>query len=191
MTKTILLAATAALAALSLAGCDKAGDSGSRGPKTMEQAKEEAAKLEQPKPGLYKQTRTITKFEIPGAPPTAAAQMQAAMAKARESNFCMTPEMANQGFRDVVDKIGKGKDCKYDRFAVSGGRIDALLHCENATQGKGTITIAGTVGEEGSDITVAVDQQGGQAPMANAKIAIHVVSQRIGECTGPEKAPAK
>lgn len=188
MTKTIFLTAAAMLAVSTLAGCDKAGDSGS-GPKSMEQAKAEAAKLDRPKPGLYKQSMTITKFEIPGAPPEMAAQVQAAMTKAQESNFCMTAEMANQGFRDMFEKVGQGSECKYDRFEVSGGRLDALLQCENPVQGKGTITMAGKVGEEGSDINVAVEQRGGQAPMANAKIAMHLVSQRIGECTGNEKAP--
>jgi hypothetical protein len=181
MTKHILLlgaAALAALAALSLAGCDKAD----KGPKTMEQAKQEAAQLERPKPGLYKQSMTITKFEIPGAPPQMAAQMQAAMSKAQEHDFCMTEQMANEGFRDMFDKVGKGGECKYDRFDVTGGKLDALLLCENQAQGKGTITLAGKVGEEGSDVTVAIDQQGGQAPMANAKIAMHLVSQRIGDC---------
>lgn len=191
MTKTILLTAAAMLAVSTLAGCDKAGDSGSGGPKSMEQAKEEAAKLERPKPGLYKQSMTITKFEIPGAPPEMAAQIQAAMTKAQESNFCMTEEMANQGFRDMFDKVGKDGECKYERFDVSGGRLDALLHCENAAQGKGTITLAGKVGEEGSDVNVAVEQVGGQAPMANAKIAMHLVSQRVGDCTGNEKVLGK
>lgn len=190
MTTTFRLAA-AMLALGALAGCDKAGDSGAGGPKSMEQAKQEAAKLERPKPGLYKQTMTITKFEIPGAPPAAAAQMQAAMSKAQEHEFCMTAEMANQGFRDMFDKVGKNGACKYDRFEVSGGRIDALLHCQNAAEGKGTITMAGTVGEDGSDVTVAVDQQGGRTPMANAKIAMHMVSQRVGECTGGGQAPGK
>jgi hypothetical protein len=187
MTKKILITAAAVLAASTLGGCDKAD----KGPKSMEQAKAEAAQLERPKPGLYKQAMTITKFEVPGAPPQMAAQMQAAMSKAQESNFCMTAEMANQGFRDMFDKVGKNGECKYDRFDVSGGKLDALLHCENATQGKGTITLAGTVGEEGSDVVVSVDQQGGRAPMANAKIAMHVVSQRIGECTGNEKVLGK
>jgi hypothetical protein len=187
MTKTILLTAAATLAALSLTGCDNAD----KGPKSMEQAKEEAAKLDRPKPGLYKQSMTITKFEIPGAPPEMAAQIQAAMTKAQESNFCMTPEMADQGFRDMFDKVGKDGECKYERFDVSGGRLDALLHCENAAQGKGTITMAGKVGEEGSDVNVAVEQVGGQAPMANAKIAMHLVSQRVGDCTGNEKVLGK
>jgi predicted small lipoprotein YifL len=187
MTKTILLTAAAVLAVATLAGCDRSD----KGPKSMEQAKEEAAKLERPKPGLYKQSMTITKFEIPGAPPEMAAQIQAAMTKAQESNFCMTAEMANQGFRDMFDKVGKDGECKYERFDVSGGALDALLHCENATQGKGTITMTGKVGEEGSDVNVAVEQVGGQAPMANAKIAMHLVSQRIGECTGSEKVLGK
>ncbi|MEO5587075.1 MAG: DUF3617 domain-containing protein [Novosphingobium sp.] len=192
MTKLIsrqpmLCAAAATLAVLALAGCDKAD----KGPKTMEQAKAEAAQLERPKPGLYKQTMTITKFEIPGAPPGMAAQIQAAMAKAQAHDFCMTAEMANQGFRDMFDKVGKGGECKYERFDVSGGQLDAVLNCANANEGKGVITMAGKVGEEGSDITVGIDQQGGKTPMANAKIAMHLVSQRVGECTGNEPGLAK
>src|ERR1700712_4753104 len=170
MKNTILFTAVAVMAISTLAGCDKAD----KGPKTMEQAKQEAATLDRPKPGLYKQSLSIAKFELPGAPPGAAAQMQAAMGKAQESNFCMTAEMANQGFRDMFDKVGKSGDCKYDRFTVSGGELDALLHCENAAQGKGTITMVGKVGEEGSDINVAIDQQGGRPPMANAKIGMHL-----------------
>ena len=173
-----LLIGAAALATLSLAGCKKADT----GPKTMEQAKEEAAKLDRPKPGFYKQSMTITKFEIPGAPPEMAKQMQAAMTKAQEHTFCLTPEMAYQGFREMFDKIGKQGECKYDRFDVSGGKLDAVLQCQNAREGKGTITMNGTVTGEGSDVNVAVDQQGGQAPMANTKIAMHLVSQRVGDC---------
>jgi hypothetical protein len=178
MTKPILFAATAMLAALSLSACGKSDT----GPKTMDQAKEEAAKLERPKPGLYTQAMTVTKFEIPGAPPEMAEAMKGAMAKAQEHQFCLTAEMAEKGFRDMFDKVGGQGECKYDRFDVSGGKIDAVLQCANAAEGKGTITMAGTVGEEGSDVNVTVAQQGGKAPMANANIAMHLVSKRIGDC---------
>jgi hypothetical protein len=201
MTKTIFLTATAMLAISMLAGCNKAdksapgaaqsteqGQSTLQG-KSMEEAKAEAAKLDRPKPGLYKQSLSITKIEIPGAPPGTAAQMQAAMSKADESSLCITAEMADKGFRDMFDKASKSGDCKYDRFDVSGGKVDALLHCENPDRGKGTIAMSGTVGAEGSDITVSIDQQGGPPPMANAKIGMHLVSQRVGECTGTEKTP--
>ena len=65
---------------------------------------------------------------------------------------------------------------------MSGGRLDAVLQCQNAQDGKGTITMAGKVEKEGSDVTVSIDQQGGQAPMGNAKIAMHMESQRVGDC---------
>lgn len=182
MTKPILLApmlfGAATLAVLSLSACGKSDT----GPKTMDQAKQEAAKLERPKPGLYSQSMTISKFEIPGAPPEVAKAMQGAMTKAQEHQFCLTAEMAEQGYREMFDKVGGNGGCKYDRFDVSGGKIDAVLKCANATEGQGTITMSGTVSEEGSDVNVSVDQQGGKAPMANTKIAMHVTSKRIGDC---------
>lgn len=181
-TKPILLAAAATLAALSLASCGKSGEKADGGPKTSEQAKQEAAKLDRPKPGQYSQTMTITKFEIPGAPPEVSKQLGTAMQKAQEHSFCLTEEMASQGYRDMFDKVGKDGECKYDRFDVSGGRLDAVIHCENPREGKGTITMSGTVSEEGSDVNVALDQTGGQGPMSNAKIAMHLVSHRTGDC---------
>lgn len=187
MTKPIFFAATAALAVLSLSACGKSDS----GPKTMDQAKEEAAKLERPKPGLYMQSMTVSKFEIPGAPPEMAEAMKGAMSKAQEHQFCLTAEMAEKGYRDMFDKVGGQGECKYDRFDVSGGKIDAVLQCANANEGKGTITMAGTVSEEGSDVTVSVVQQGGKAPMANAKIAMHLVSKRIGDCPGDATGAGK
>lgn len=179
MTKKPILLAVAALALpLALAACDKAD----KGPKTMDEAKKEATQLDRPKPGLYKQSMTITKFELPGAPPEMAAQIQAAMQKAQEHEFCMTKEMADKGFQDMFDKVGNNGECTYDRFDVSGGKLDAALKCQNAAEGTGLITIAGKVGEEGSDVNVSVEQQGGKPPMNNTKLAMHVVSQRVGDC---------
>lgn len=168
----------AALAVLSLSACKKADT----GPKTPEQAKQEAAKLDRPKPGQYQQTMTITRFELPGAPPEVAKQFGQGMSQAQEHSFCLTPEMANQGYRDMFDKVGNKGECKYDRFDVSGGELNAVIHCENAHDGKGTITMSGKVSEEGSDVNVTLDQTGGQGPMNNTKIAMHVVSHRTGDC---------
>jgi hypothetical protein len=184
--KTAYLAAAAGLAVLSLTACDKAD----KGPKTMEQAKQEAAKLDRPKPGMYKQTMTVTQFEIPGAPPQAAAQLKNALGQKQDHSFCLTEAMSEGGFRDMFNKLGKDGACKYERFDVSGGKLDALLHCENAREGKGTIALAGAITAEGSDVTVSIDQQGGPAPMGNAKIGMHLVTERTGDCT-PEQAAKK
>ncbi|MCA1661444.1 MAG: DUF3617 domain-containing protein, partial [Novosphingobium sp.] len=63
MTRTLApLALFAALAGLT--ACDGAD----KGPKTMEEAKQEAAQMERPEPGQYKQSTKITRFDVPGAP---------------------------------------------------------------------------------------------------------------------------
>lgn len=176
--RTACLAAAAAFSLTLLGGCGKSDS----GPKSMDEAKEEAAKLERPRPGQYKQVMTVTEFEVPGAPPEMAAQFKTAMQQSQESGFCLTEKMAADGFRDMFQKVGENGDCRYDRFEVSGGKLDALLQCANKQEGKAAITLAGTVGAEGSDITVRIDQQGGQAPMTNARIGMHLVSQRTGDC---------
>ncbi len=50
--------AALALGMLALAGCNQAD----KGPKTMEEAKQEAAELERPEPGQYTQSMKVTKF---------------------------------------------------------------------------------------------------------------------------------
>lgn len=170
--------AATAFAALALAGCNQADT----GPKTMEEAQEEAAKLERPEPGQYSQTMKVTKFEVPDAPPEMAKQMQAAMGQAQTMEFCLTEEMSQKGFEEMFKEIGKGGECKYQRFTVSGGKLDALLECESAQEGKGTITMAGTVTSQGSDVSVEVDTKNPASPMGNSTIGMQMVSKRIGDC---------
>jgi len=165
-------------AALQLAGCDSANE----GPKTIEEAKEEAGKLERPRPGQYKQTMTVTRFELPGAPPGMAQHLKTAMGQSQEQEFCLTEQMSEQGFKDMFQKIGKGGECTYDRFDVSGDKLDAQLHCQSEAEGKAQFVLAGTVAPEGSDINVSIDTNNPKSPMGAARIGMHMVTQRIGDC---------
>jgi len=170
--------AALALAALALTGCGKADD----GPKTVEQAQQEATKLDRPEPGQYSQTMEVVKFEMPGAPPEMAKQMQTALGQRQNSVFCLTDKMAEEGFQNMFREIGKDGQCKYQRFSVAGGKLDAELACQSATEGKGTIKLAGTVGADGSDVTVEVDTTNPASPMGHTVIGMHLVSKRIGDC---------
>jgi hypothetical protein len=172
-------AATLALTALALAGCDKADT----GPKTMEEAQKEAAKLERPQPGLYSQTMKVTKFEVPDAPEAMKEQMKAAMEQAAQTTeFCLTKDMSDKGFEEMFRDIGKGGECKYQRFNVSGGKLDAVLDCESKEEGKGTITMAGNVGSDGSDVTVEINTANPASPVGNSVIGMQMVSKRTGDC---------
>ncbi|MDE8650185.1 DUF3617 domain-containing protein [Novosphingobium album (ex Liu et al. 2023)] len=183
--KRIVEMAGVALALSLLAGCGSK-ENADTGPKTMEQAKQEASKLDRPEAGQYKQTIEITRFEIPGMPKEQADQMKGMMQNAQVQEFCLTPAQAEQGFKDMFDKVGEGGECKYSRFDVSGGRIDAKMDCASKEQGTATFLLAGTVGPKGTDITVDVDQNNPKSPMGTAKIGMHMKTERTGEC-----APAK
>lgn len=175
--------AALALGALALTGCGQADT----GPKTMEEAQKEAAKLERPEPGQYSQTMKITKFDVPDAPPEFAKQMQAAMAQAQTMEFCLTEEMSQKGFEEMFKEVGKGGECKYERFTVSGGKLDALLECENKTEGKGTIKMAGTVTAQGSEVSVEIDTKNPASPMGNSTVGMQMISKRIGDCPATGK----
>lgn len=178
--KALFICGLAALA-LSLAACGKKQESS--GPKSMEEVKQEAAKLDRPSPGQYKQTMEIKKIDVPGMPPEAAGQMKAMMEKSQVREFCLTREDSEKGFRDMFKDMGKRDgQCTWARFDVSGGQIDAQMECQSTEGGKGVIKLAGTVSETGSDVTMDMDMSGARQPMGNMKMTMHMTTQRLGDC---------
>ena len=173
--RTILLVTAAALA---LAGCKKADT----GPKTMDEAKEEAANLERPEPGQYRQVTRITKFEVPGAPPQVVEQIRKMMESQNNNvTYCLTKEESDKGFEEMFKK-GREGNCSYDRFNASANTIDAVMRCDTGKGSKAKMTLAGTISATGSKVNVNVEQQSSQGAMGNANIAMAMETQRIGDC---------
>jgi hypothetical protein len=173
-----------ALATLALAACDSAD----KGPKTLDQAKAEAKRLERPEPGLYQQTMKFTKFDVPGAPKEMVEQIKGMMQGAGQSvKYCLTKAQSEKGFEDMFKKIGEG-ECKYERFDASSSTIDAILVCTNPRGGTARLAMAGTVSKTGSAVKVDVQQKDDKNPMGNATIAMDVSTKRIGDCP-PGGAP--
>lgn len=167
-------------AVLSLAACGSEKETS--GPKTMDEVKEEAAELDRPEPGEYKQTLEVTRFEVPGMPKEAADQMKQMLAAKQDDVICLTKADAEHGYRDMFKGVGRGKDCTYSRFDVDGGTIAAQMDCKSPQEGTATMTIDGKVSPAGSDVTVAMDVKDGQPPMGNMKMTMHMTTQRLGDC---------
>lgn len=174
----------AGLAALALAGCGSKDGAREGTPKSTEQIKQEAAKLEKPRAGEYRQVVEITRLEAPGMPAGAAEQMKAAMKASQQGSFCLTQADADRGFKDMFNDVGKGNQCTYSKFDVDGGTLDAQMECQSQQQGKAVMKINGTVAEDGSDVTVAMDTSGGPPPMGTMKMTMHMTTTRLGECKG-------
>ena len=166
---------------LSLGACGSSDESVA--PKSMEEVKQEAAKLERPRSGQYKQTVEVQELEVPGMPKEAADQMKAMMQKAQVREFCLTPEDAEKGYRDMFNDVGKqDEQCTYTRFNVDGGKLDAQMDCKAALGGTGVIKLNGSVSESGSDVTMTMNATGGQAPMGTMNMKMHMTTQRMGDC---------
>jgi hypothetical protein len=182
--RSVLLLATAVLA---LSACDKPD----KGPKTMEEAKNEAAELERPDPGQYKQTTKIVKFEVPGAPPQMVEQIRKMMeGQGGNLEYCLTKADTEKGFGEMFKKGAQG-DCTYDRFDASANTIDAIMTCKAGEGGTARMTMNGTVSSTGSKVNVNVEQKNDKSPMGNANIAMELETTRIGDCpAGGNKPPA-
>ncbi len=166
------------LAALTLTACDKPD----KGPKSMEQAKQEATQLERPDPGQYKQTTKITKFEVPGAPPQMVAQIRKMMeGQGGNLTYCLSKADTEKGFAEMFKKGAQG-DCTYDRFDASANTIDAIMTCKAGAGGSAKMTMNGTVSATGSRVNVNVEQKNDKSPMGNANIAMELETTRIGDC---------
>lgn len=175
----------AALAALALGAC---GSKDGTAPVAAESAKvdtakAEAAELERPKPGLYKQSLEFVKFEMPGITQEQAAQMKGMMKTAQPSDFCLTKEASEKGFREMFDKVREGSECDFSKFDVSGGKLDAVMSCK-AGGATSTSRFSGMITSTGADVTVDIDQKNSKSPMENAVITMHMKTERIGDCPG-------
>jgi hypothetical protein len=177
--RTAILLATATFA---LAACGS-------GPKSEDQVMAEAAKLETPKPGQYRTSMKITKFEIPMMTAKQSEEMKGVFSATGQSSLsCISPEQAKQGYREQVKKMAQGK-CTYDKFEASGGMLDAKLTCETGRGMTSVVEMAGKIGPERTEMHLKM-RQGLQAGanamgpgmMGNATIEMDVTSERIGDC---------
>lgn len=178
----ITITTFAAMGLLALGGCGSKDASAPGAPKSTDEVKQEAAKLETPEPGQYRQRVEITRLDAPGIPKEAAEQMKTMLKSGQETLTCLTKAEADKGYRDMFKGVGKGDQCTYSRFDVDGGHLDAQMECTSPQQGKATMKLAGTVTKNGSAITIDMDASGGPAPMSSMKMTMHMTTTRLGDC---------
>jgi hypothetical protein len=99
---------------------------------------------------------------------------------------CLTPEEARRPGGEFF--TGKeSKDCRYERFTMAGGKIDAAMKCtvEQATQ---TMTMKGAYTADTYNMQMSMKAEGGEGYDAGMTMRMRVDAKRVGECTGKEAA---
>ena len=136
-------------------------------------------------PGLWDSKVTMSGMQMPKLPPNLppeyAARAKAAMANAADhtSRHCIKPEDLKQPNGNM---FAQDKACRFDHFAMGGGKIDAKMVCkvENLTH---TTTMAGSY----TPTTYSADMTStGTGPQMGQTMKMHVDAKRIGECSGKE-----
>jgi hypothetical protein len=136
--------------------------------------------------GLWESKITVEQLDMPGMPPEMASQMKQMMAQNQPKAFksCLTPEDVKKPDEDFF--AGQNKGCRYDRFTMGNGKIDAVMRCggDQATQ---VMQMAGTYSPDAYQMQmsnkVEAAAKGAQGSMA---MRVRVDAKRVGECTGKE-----
>lgn len=175
-------------ALLALAACGSAEDKPESQPASIEDVKQEASQMVRPEPGLYRKTFQVLEVNLPDMPPQAAEQLKSALQEKRVKTQCLTQAEVDKGFQQMFEDDDQSTNCTFERFDVSGEKLEASMTCqapgsgEGASGGKAVMTMTGTVGRTSSDIMMTAHFSGGQAPVREMDTKSRITAERIGDC---------
>ena len=172
--------------ALPLAACDSGPEVTAENATTGEVAKKMAdagGAGSFVRPGRWESKVTIEEMKIPGMSPEMASQMPSFEGRVETSMNCLSEEEAKRPKEDFF--TGDNKNCRYDRFTMAGGKIDAVMKCTDngATH---TMTMQGSYSP--TTYNMRMTMQGDGQGAAGMAMKMRVDARHAGQCTGEEDA---
>lgn len=131
------------------------------------------------RPGKWQSRVRIEQFELPGAPPEAKAAMRGMHERAQVHESCLTAEQARRPKEDFF--AGANKDCRYDRFTMGDGKIDAVMTCSGGDMAQ-TMAMQGTYGPDAYQMRMSIRADAGAGPPGAMTMTMRVDAKRVGEC---------
>lgn len=175
---------------LPLAACDRSPKVDERNASVAEVAKKmRDAGAEQSfiNPGLWQSKVTIEQFEVPGMPAEMAQRMKTMMAENQEHDFqtCLTKDQVKRPKEDFF--AGKNNECRYKRFTMGNGKIDAVMRCGDGKDGAVQVMqMAGSYSPNNYAMQMSTKVDAGAGEQGGMSMRMRVEANRIGECTGKE-----
>lgn len=147
-------------------------------------AVQDAVKMQ---PGKWKTDIKVISVDIPGMPKAQADMMAQQMAQAVSSvESCVTPEMAAKPPSEMMGGAGSG--CVYDKFAMSGGKLDSAMTCKQPSGGELKAVTSGKFTSTAFELTGESTMTGMPGMAGAVKTKTNITSTRIGECDAAPKA---
>ncbi len=158
---------------------------------SLEDVAKATAAAETLTPGQWATVTEIVSVDAPGADGQSKAVINAIskgmVGKKSATEHCLTPEQAKRP--DAGMFAGKtGGSCRFDRFALSGGTMDATVHC-GTPGGRGDMVMAmkGKYGGESYALASEMTMSGMPGPASGRGMTIRATSKgtRTGACKAP------
>ncbi len=157
---------------------------------TIEEVRAEAGELTKLVPGNYETRATVTSLKAPGIP---SAQREALERKldgsAQVVERCVTQEEADKGVQPMLDSLLAQRECKFEKFNVSGNRIDGELACDTGLGPTARMKLGGTVEPEQikaqTNMSVKLP-----FPPVGIDVAMDIDMKRTGDCKPVASEPA-
>ena len=131
------------------------------------------------KPGKWQSTFTVEEMAMTGLAKAYNQDTKAMAGRARTEESCMTAEDAESPGAGLF--TGDDTNCRYDRFKMGGGKIDAVIQCASSGMAQ-TVTLQGNYSPDSYQMRMAMDVQAGSRVPGGMKMKMRVDSKRIGEC---------
>ena len=137
------------------------------------------------RPGKWQSRVQIEEFSLPGAPAGVADAMRGVQQRSTVDESCLTPEEAKRPKEDFF--AGKDKNCRYERFTMADGKIDAVMQCTGTGTGSAaamSMTMQGSYSPDTYQMHMSMKADAGSGPPGGMTMKMRVDAKRIGECDG-------
>ena len=134
-------------------------------------------------PGKWVSTVTFEEMTAPGMPPQAVEQMRSMMGEGQRYESCLTEEEAQKPNEEFF--AGRNNQCRYERFTMRGGTIDATMRCAQGEISQ-VMRMEGSYSPGSYQIQMTTSFEGAPEPAAGMRMRMRVEAQRVGQCDGTE-----
>jgi hypothetical protein len=132
-------------------------------------------------PGQWRSTAEVVDIQMPGMPAGMAEQLRQQMMSRSSVTSCMTEEQSANPSESLFG--GQRGQCRFDRFSMKAGRIDAVMTC--AGDGReveaARITLTGTFDATHFETESTIESTGGER--GRMSMRSRVKGERVGACT--------
>jgi hypothetical protein len=135
------------------------------------------------RPGRWESQVTVQEMVVPGMGVNLADQMTGDASQTQKHSSCLTAEHTKRPQEDFF--TGANKNCRYDRFNMADGKIDAVMKCTEGPMSQ-TVNLQGSYTPDTYAMQMAMEAQGAEGSPAGMRMKMRVDARRVGECTGQE-----